>query len=65
MGVVEPRFRWVFSPAVAVSPDLSAAASARGVSERMLEVLVARGVTGRTDLDAWFREPLDALHDPR
>jgi len=64
MPVVEPRFRWVFSPAVAVSPDLSAAASTRGVSDRMLEVLVARGVTDRTDLDAWFHEPLDALHDP-
>jgi len=64
MDVVEPRFRWVFPSAVTVPPELSDAARVHGVSERLARVLVARGVAGRADLDGWFAEPLDALHDP-
>jgi single-stranded-DNA-specific exonuclease len=65
MGVVEPRFRWVFPPPIAVDPDLASAASVRGLSDRFVRVLAARGVTDRVSLDAWFADPLDALHDPR
>ncbi len=64
MGVVEPRFRWTFPAPVDVSTSLAAAASARGLSDRFVRVLAARGVTDVASLDAWFADPLDALHDP-
>jgi len=64
MGVVEPRFRWTFPAPVDVSTALSAAATARGLSDRFTRVLASRGVTDVAALDAWFADPLDALHDP-
>ena len=62
--MVEPRFRWLFPSPVAVTPDYDVAARARGVSDRMAGLLARRGVLDRRDLDAWFAEPLDGLHDP-
>ena len=62
--VVEPRFRWVFPTPLVLTPDFESAARARGVSDRMAGLLARRGVVDRRDLDAWFAEPLDGLHDP-
>jgi single-stranded-DNA-specific exonuclease len=62
--VVEPRFRWALPPAVTLSPDLLDAAGRHGLSGRVARILAARGVAGGADLDAWFAEPLAALHDP-
>ncbi len=64
MDVVEPRFRWAFPALVSLPPEIAAAAAARGISERFAGVLLARGVADGTAIDAWFAEPLDALHDP-
>jgi single-stranded-DNA-specific exonuclease len=64
MAMVEPRFRWVFPTPVEVSPELAAAAADRDLSERIVRVLAGRGVTDPTALDAWFAEPILALHDP-
>jgi single-stranded-DNA-specific exonuclease len=63
--VLEPRFRWSFPTPSPTSPDLLVATTARGLSERMAGLLALRGVTTVADVDAWFAEPLDALHDPR
>lgn len=63
--MLEPRFRWTFPVPVDIDPALGRAARDRGIAERMTELLVRRGVTDRADLDAWFAEPLDGLHDPR
>ena len=64
MGVVEPRFRWVFPPSPGMPADLAAAAAERGLSDRILGVLAGRGVVDRAGLESWFADPLDALHDP-
>ncbi len=63
--MLEPRYRWTFPDPVAIGPDLATAAAARGLSGLTTELLVRRGVLGAADLDAWFAEPLDGLHDPR
>jgi single-stranded-DNA-specific exonuclease len=62
--VLEPRFRWVFPDQIDVSPELADAGDRRGLAGRMTELLARRGVSGRSDLDAWFAAPLDGLHDP-
>ncbi len=62
--MVEPRFRWIFPSALALSPGFESAARARGISDRMATLLARRGVLDERELDAWFAEPLDGLHDP-
>jgi single-stranded-DNA-specific exonuclease len=62
--VVEPRFRWVFPAPLVLTPEFASAAGARGISDRMATLLARRGVMDRVELDAWFAEPLDGLHDP-
>lgn len=63
--MLEPRFRWSFPEPFDVPPDLAIAGRARGLSDRVVELLARRGVTSSADLDAWFADPLDGLHDPR
>jgi single-stranded-DNA-specific exonuclease len=63
--VLEPRFRWSFPEIGTVTPEFAQAALSRGLAERMTGLLARRGVSGVADLDAWFAEPLDGLHDPR
>ena len=63
--MLEPRYRWAFPEPVIVPLDVSDAAMRRGLPERMTTLLVRRGVVTGPDLDAWFADPLDGLHDPR
>ncbi len=63
--MLEPRFRWSFPEIGTVTPEFAQAALSRGLAERMTGLLARRGVSGVADLDAWFAEPLDGLHDPR
>ncbi len=63
--MLEPRFRWAFPDPVTIAADLTAAATRRGLPDRMTELLTRRGVVSGADLDAWFADPLDGLHDPR
>lgn len=63
--MLEPRFRWSFPEGTVIAADLAAAATQRGLSDRMASLLARRGVTRVTDLDAWFADPLAGLHDPR
>ncbi len=63
--VLEPRFRWTFPDTGPIDAELLTAATARGLAPRMSGLLARRGVTSAADLDAWFADPLDGLHDPR
>jgi single-stranded-DNA-specific exonuclease len=63
--VLEPRFRWSFPEARAIAPELLTAGLERGLAERTTGLLARRGVSGATELAAWFGDPLDGLHDPR
>lgn len=63
--MLEPRFRWTFpSLGAGPSPALLLAGSGLGLSERTTGLLASRGVRDARDLQAWFADPLDALHDP-
>ncbi len=63
--MVEPRFRWVFPATVTLPDELRQAAIRHALSERVAGILHARGVASAADVDAWFGEPRDGLHDPR
>jgi len=62
--VLEPRFRWAFPAVTTVPADLLTHALERGLGARSTELMVARGVRDRDELDAWFAEPVVGLHDP-
>ncbi len=62
--MLEPRFRWSFPEPFDVPPDLAIAGRGHGLSDRVVGLLARRGVAGPVDLDAWFADPLDGLHDP-
>ena len=62
--MLEPRFRWAFPAVTPVPADLLTHALERGLGVRSTELIVARGVHDRDELDAWFAEPLAGLHDP-
>jgi single-stranded-DNA-specific exonuclease len=64
-GMIEPRFRWIFPETAGLSPELTEAAEARGMSTRLAGLLARRGVHSAADLAAWFAEPAAGLHDPR
>jgi single-stranded-DNA-specific exonuclease len=63
--MVEARFRWIFpdsiGPAIEVSP---ATAGQRAISARLAGLLARRGVRSPAELEAWFGDPLEGLHDP-
>ncbi len=63
--MLAPRYRWTFPELRDVSADLLEAGSRRGLGSRAVGLLADRGVRDATELDAWFAEPVDALHDPR
>jgi single-stranded-DNA-specific exonuclease len=63
--VIEPRFSWRVAEAVTPSDDLRAAGTRLGLGTRAIGLLAGRGLTTAAELDAFFAEPLAALHDPR
>jgi single-stranded-DNA-specific exonuclease len=64
-GMILSSFRWRLPAPVAVDPACRAIATERGISERLLGVLAARGVRSADEL-ARFLAPAEAgLHDPR
>jgi single-stranded-DNA-specific exonuclease len=63
-AVIEPRFAWRF-PAPVTIDDVTRAAGARhGLDQRVIGLLAGRGLSGTAEFDAFFAQPLDALHDP-
>lgn len=63
--MLEPRYRWIFPEPTVIPTDLTAAAERRSLGPRSASLLARRGVRDAADLDAWFADPLDGLHDPR
>lgn len=64
-AVVEPRFAWRVPAEPRLDAGLLAAAASRGIPERLLGLLVRRGVASVEELDAFFAAPEAGLHDPR
>src|SRR6476661_4247003 len=62
-AVVEPRFRWSFPAPQALDPAFVAEGAARGLGERLLELLARRGVAA-DELATFFTDPGQALADP-
>jgi single-stranded-DNA-specific exonuclease len=64
-GMLQPRHRWRFPRPVTIPDDLSAEAARAGLSLRVIEVLVRRGLLDAAELRSFLGDPRDALHDPR
>ncbi|OGN81949.1 MAG: single-stranded-DNA-specific exonuclease RecJ [Chloroflexi bacterium GWC2_73_18] len=62
--MLQPQRRWQFPPPVVVDPALAASQAARGLSRRLLELLVARGHGSAAALAAFLGPPEAGLHDP-
>ena len=63
--VIEPRFAWRVAEAVTPTDELSDAGSRLGLGPRAIGLLAARGLMSAVELDSFFAEPVDGLHDPR
>ncbi|HEX7473792.1 MAG TPA: single-stranded-DNA-specific exonuclease RecJ [Candidatus Limnocylindrales bacterium] len=59
-----PRSRWSFPEPVEVPADLREDGARRGLSDRVLEVIVRRGLLDDGGLEAFLAPPEDGLHDP-
>lgn len=62
--MLQPQRRWQFPPPVVVDPALAASEAARGLSRRLLGLLVARGHGSAAALAAFLGPPEAGLHDP-
>ena len=63
--MVQPLFDWISPRDVAVDPECLAIGVERGISERLLRILAARGVAGPDELRMFLAPAEDGLHDPR
>jgi single-stranded-DNA-specific exonuclease len=63
--VVEPRLRWVFPAPVTIDRTILAAARELGLSTRLTELLVGRGLVDAAELAGFFAAADVGLHDPR
>jgi single-stranded-DNA-specific exonuclease len=62
--VVEARLRWILPGPVVIDPAIQATADRLGLSLRVTELLVRRGVTDPLALERFFGAPAAGLHDP-
>jgi len=62
--VIEPRFAWRVVEAIAPTSGLADAGRRLGLGERAIGLLAARGLSSADELEAFFAEPISALHDP-
>jgi single-stranded-DNA-specific exonuclease len=62
--VIEPRFAWRVAETVTPTADLVAAGTRLGLRTRTIGLLAGRGLTTPDELEAFFAEPIAALHDP-
>ena len=63
--MIEPQFRWRVPDAVSFDAGYVALARERGVSERLLSILAARGVGDGAALLRFLAPAQEGLHDPR
>lgn len=63
-GVLEPRFRWDFPAPVVVPADVAVPGLRAGLSDRIVTLLVGRGVRTAADLESFLAPAVDGLHDP-
>ena len=63
--VIEPRFSWRVAEAVTPTRELLDAGSRLGLGARAIGLLAGRGLSTMDELEAFFAEPITALHDPR
>ena len=63
--MLAPRYRWSFPEPVEIDSQALEASHRAGLSERVLRVLVRRGVRDPEEIEHFFGPPENALHDPR
>ena len=63
-GVLEPRFRWEFPAPVVVPADVAVPGLRAGLSDRIVTLLVGRGVRTAADLESFLAPAVEGLHDP-
>ncbi|HLO34997.1 MAG TPA: DHH family phosphoesterase, partial [Candidatus Deferrimicrobium sp.] len=63
--MIEPRFAWRVVEAVTPTADLLDAGARLGLGARAVGLLAGRGLATAAELEAFFAEPMTALHDPR
>jgi len=63
--VIEPRFAWRVAETVTPTVALVEAGTRLGLGTRAIGLLAGRGLSTADDLEAFFAEPMAALHDPR
>jgi single-stranded-DNA-specific exonuclease len=63
--VIQPRFAWRVVETVTPTTDLLDAGARLGLGARAIGLLAGRGLSTAADLEAFFAEPISALHDPR
>jgi single-stranded-DNA-specific exonuclease len=62
--MIVPRYVWRAPEAVAVDPACLAVGAQRGLSDRLLAILAARGVAGPVELERFLAPAEAGLHDP-
>lgn len=62
--MLAPRFRWILPEPVVVPSHLANAGQRWGLDERLIGLLVRRGLTAEDELERFFGPPEQALHDP-
>jgi single-stranded-DNA-specific exonuclease len=63
--VIEPRFAWRVAETVPPTAELMDAGIRLGLGARAIGLLAGRGLSSADELEAFFAEPIAALHDPR
>ncbi|MCI0343883.1 MAG: single-stranded-DNA-specific exonuclease RecJ [Chloroflexi bacterium] len=63
--MLAPRFRWILPEPLTPSPPLAEAGRRWGLDERLLGLLLRRGIGAADELERFFGPPEQALHDPR
>jgi single-stranded-DNA-specific exonuclease len=65
VGMIQSLYRWRAPVPVSIDGALRALAAERGVSERLVTILAARGVGDADALAAFLAPAEEGLHDPR
>ena len=63
--MLAPRFRWILPEPVALPLNLAEAGRRWGLDERLIGLLVRRGLSAEDELERFFGPPEAALHDPQ